>query len=363
MIYRYLGKSGLRISVFGYGNWINAAADQLNVIQQAQLLSMRECRKHGINFFDTAERYGFGQGELIFGNCLKELKWDRKDYVITTKIQEIGKGVNHKMLSRKHVIEGVTASLKRLQLDYVDIVYAHRYDQETPIEEVCRAFNWVIEKGWAFYWGTSYWTPQQIMEAMACCDRCHLIKPIVEQPEYNLLVRKNVEVDLVPLFTNYGMGCTSWSPLAGGFLTGKYNKSVPKGSRYDDKIGNVLGQNVGKMYQGKYKFDDIKSTLIEFSEFSKSLGFAPSQVALAWLVKNTDVTSCMLGASKASQITENVKSLELVKKWNKDIESKISEIFKNDPETLVNWRFYDKNPQRRLASVHFNGSEEFMEIS
>ncbi len=169
----------------------------------------------------------------MLGRCFKKAGWARKDFVVSTKILSCGKGVNDAFLSRKHVIEGITNSLGRLQLDYVDVAFAHRYDPYTPIEEVCRAFNYLIEKGKAFYWATSMWTPQQVMEAFECCERHDLIKPIADQMEYNMLTRKKMEADYVPLYSKYGYGTTVWSPLCGGYLTGKYNSgTLPADSRY-----------------------------------------------------------------------------------------------------------------------------------
>jgi aryl-alcohol dehydrogenase-like predicted oxidoreductase len=186
-----------------------------------------------VNYFDTAEMYGFGNAEILMGRALKKAGWARKDYVLSTKYIVAGKGVNDTFLSRKHIMEGVDASLKRLQLDYMDIAFAHRYDYETPMEEVCRAFNNIIEQGKAFYWATSEWSAEQIMEAHECCERLDLIKPIADQPEYNLFIRHKVESDYVPLYEKWGCGLTTWSPLAGGLLAGKYNDGRdPEDSRY-----------------------------------------------------------------------------------------------------------------------------------
>ena len=186
-----------------------------------------------MNFFDTAEFYGNGKAEIVLGKCLKKLGWNRKDFVLSTKILRCGPGVNDSFLSRKHIIEGFTNSLARLQVDYADLAFAHRYDSETPMEEVCRAFNWLIDKGKAFYWATSEWTAQQIMEANECCEKHGLIKPIADQAEYNCLTRQKLEQDYVPLFSKFHYGTTVWSPLCGGYLTGKYNDgSEPQGTRY-----------------------------------------------------------------------------------------------------------------------------------
>ena len=185
-----------------------------------------------MNYFDTAEAYTSGICETVLGKVLKELAWERKDYVLSTKMLRVGDGVNDAGLSRKHVIEGVNNSLARLQLDYADIVFAHRFEFYTSVEEICRTFNQLIEDGKCFYWGTSEWTSEQFMEAIACCDRLGLIRPIVEQCEYSMLIRQNVEVSLEPLYEKFGLGTTVWGPVASGFLTGKYNKGEPQDSRY-----------------------------------------------------------------------------------------------------------------------------------
>ncbi len=242
MPYHYLGKTGLQVSALGYGNWVSG-----DIITPEMEESTYQCMfkyisgrhrldrayENGVNYFDTAELYGHGNAETLMGKALKRLGWARKDFVLASKYFVVGPGVNDKMLSRKHILEGIDASLKRLQIDYLDVAFAHVYDYETPIEEVCRAFDRVVNSGKAFYWATSNWTAQQITEAFECCERHDLIKPVVEQPEYNLFVRKNVEVDLVPMYEKYGYGTTVWSPLAGGILSGKYNDGTdPPNSRY-----------------------------------------------------------------------------------------------------------------------------------
>ena len=210
--------------------------------KSVNLLSTYRAYENGINFFDTAEVYGNGVAEIAMGKALKKLNVPRKDLVVSTKLYKCGDGINDELLSTKHVTEGMEASLKRLQLEYVDVVFAHRPDQTTPIEEICRGFNRLIERGKAFYWGTSKWLPDQIMEAAMCCERLGLIKPVFEQPEYNILMRKKFEVDLVPMYDKLGFGTTIWSPLASGLLTGKYNdEKFPEGSRFGgERIGKPL---------------------------------------------------------------------------------------------------------------------------
>ena len=196
---------------------------------------------NGVNFFDTAEKYGNGIAETIMGKAIKELGFKRKDIVVTTKIYKIGEGPNDGFMSRKHLIEGVLASLGRLQLDYVDVVYSHRPDFETPLEETCRAMHWIIENNKAFYWGTSEWPTDRITKAIEICERLNLHKPIVEQPQYSMLVRKRFELEYRRIFSDYRYGSTVWSPLANGILSGKYNSGViPEGSRFDNHKFPVL---------------------------------------------------------------------------------------------------------------------------
>lgn len=356
MIYRFLGKTGIKVSCIGFGNWVNSEQSSPE-IEETTYQCMKVAYENGVNYFDTAELYGFGTAEIIMGKALKRLALARKDFVISTKIIRCGSGPNDCMLSRKHIIEGTLASLKRLQLDYVDVIFAHRYDQETPIEEVCRAFNWLIEHTKAFYWGTSEWTSQQIMEAIECCERHNLIKPIVEQPEYSILIRKNVEVELEPLYEKYGLGTTIWSPLAGGYLTGKYSNGDPKDSRFATKLPG-FSDFIRSRYIQK-DAEALNKKINEFCEYAKQLGVTPAQLALAWTIKNKDISVTLIGASSSAQVAENMKCMELVKKWSPEMEKKIEEIFKNKPETLLNWRTWAPIKPRREVTVLYNGEEEF----
>ena len=308
-----------------------------------------------MNYFDTAEIYGNGTCERLLGRCLKELKWERKDYVISTKIWKIGEGVNDSMLSRKHIIEGLKGSLQRLELEYVDMVLAHRYDEETDMEEVCRAFNYCINWGMALYWGTSQWTPYNIMEAMECCEKFGLIKPVLEQPEYNMLVRRNLEVDLVPFFqSKYRLGTTVWSPLASGLLTGKYNMGEePEGSRMKEKSWM-------KGYFYKTYFEDSENKgktyekLKKLGELAKDLGVEQVHLALAWVLANKDVSAALMGASKPEQLENNYcKTLELLARWTPEIELKVEEILGNTPENVMNWREFRPFPGRRQAVLAY----------
>jgi voltage-dependent potassium channel beta subunit len=356
MVYRFLGKTGIKVSCLGFGNWVNG--EQITPeLEESTYECMKKCYEAGINYFDTAEMYGFGAAETLMGKAFKRLNLARKDFVVSTKLIRCGNGVNDLMLSRKHIIEGMTASLKRLQLDYVDVVFAHRYDQETPMEEICRAFNWLIEHNKAFYWGTSEWTSQQIMEAIECCERHNLIKPIVEQPEYNLFVRKNMEVELEPIIEKYGFGTTIWSPLAGGLLTGKYNDGDPKDSRYSIKLPG-FAEWIRERYTQKDPAACLKK-IKEFCVLAESLKGTPAQLALAWVMKNKDVSVCLFGASNAKQVDENVKSLAAMKLWTPEIEKKVEEIFANKPESILNWRTWKPIKPRRESTVKFDGDAEF----
>jgi len=319
-----------------------------------QIYQKFRCFDYGVNYFDTAEIYGHGVAEIAMGKAFKKLNKPRKDLVISTKMFTCGEGVNSGMLSRKHLIEGCHASLERLQLDYVDVLFAHRYDPLTPMEEIVRAFNWLIDHGKTFYWATSEWTPEQIMEANLCCERLGLIKPIAEQAEYNLLMRKNLEVDLPPLFDKCGLGTTVWSPLASGMLTGKYNDGkVPEGSRF---AGEKLNQAMTNRIMGKYVevggpkfYDNLKA----LGALAKELKCTQAQLALAWCMVNQDVSTCLIGASRVEQVTENLGALDVAKKWTPEIEKKVEEIMKSAPQPAFNWRSWSPLPNRRDVRVEY----------
>jgi voltage-dependent potassium channel beta subunit len=259
MEYRYLGNTGLKVSIFGFGNWVNNFNDEMTKE------CFKKCLENGINFFDTAEIYGRGAGETAFGKVIKELNIPREKIVVSTKIFSIGDDPNDSFLSRKHIREGLRNSLKRLQLDYVDIVFCHRYDMHTPLEETCRAMNWVIEHGYAFYWGTSEWTASQIMEAYGICDRLGLKRPVVEQCHYNMLYRNSMEVDYRDLFKKYKMGTTIWSPLESGILTGKYINETPSDSRANLKNDNA-SFSFSVYMKNKAEYDEKLKKLKDIAE-------------------------------------------------------------------------------------------------
>jgi len=325
MTYRYLGGTGIRVSVLSLGAWgtYGVKADQ-----EACTECMRIAFENGINFFDNAEVYGTntGDAELLMGESLKQLNWKRQDYVISTKLFWGGKGHNIIGLSRKHLIEGMESSLKRLQLDYVDIVYAHRPDIGTPMEEIVRGFSHLVQTGKAYYWGTSEWTSQQITEAYWIAKMNNLVPPSVEQPQYSMFVRDKMEHDYLPIFRGpYKIGTTIWSPLNSGILTGKYNKGIPEGSRLAQKGYDVML---------KKNLDNVPK-VIELEEIAKKIGCSVGNLAIAWCTINQNVSTVILGASNPKQLVENLESLSVIPKLTPDILAEIEKILKNKPEEVM----------------------------
>jgi len=298
---------------------------------------MKEAYDAGVNFFDNAEVYGGGNAETVMGNVIKKAGWKRSDLVITTKIFWGGQGVNDKGLSRKHIIEGTQAALKRLQLDYVDVIYCHRPDQETPIEETVRAMDYVINKGWAFYWGTSEWSAEEIATAIGIANRLGLIAPVVEQPQYSLLHRTRVESEYARLYTSEnGLGTTIWSPLASGLLTGKYSGGkIPEGSRLAFDKMNWLKEQLlsGNGINGleEKSFDTILEKVDKLKPIAESVGATLAQLAIAWTIVNPNVSTVITGASKKEQVQENLKSLEISKKLTPEVLEKIEQVVQNKP--------------------------------
>ena len=342
MEYRYLGKTGLRVSVVSWGNWVNNENDQLT------LDSVKVCLEHGINFFDTAEVYGLGKAEMSLGKAFKELGVQREKVVVSTKIFRSGFDPNDGFLSRKHIIEGIRNSLKRLELDYVDVVFCHRPDMYTPLEETCRAMNWVIDQGYAFYWGTSQWTASSIMEAYKICDKLNLIPPIVEQCHYNMMFRDRIENEYRDLFKKYGMGTTIWSPLESGVLTGKYINGIPDDSRYK-KTNDGAQTDIQAYLDNKKVWDEKLLKLKEIAE--KKLNCSLAQLALAWIIANPDCSTTILGSSKTSQIEENIKAVEISKKLDKNLLIEIEKILDNAPRGEIDYRDWKELPSRRNINL------------
>jgi voltage-dependent potassium channel beta subunit len=329
MIYRHLGRTGLKVSLLSYGAWVTFG-NQVDVAQAKTILKL--CYDAGVNFFDNAEVYEAGKAEEVMGQAFKELDLPRSSYVLTTKIfWGPGKDVNAKGLSRKHIIEGTKASLKRLQADYVDVIFAHRPDPATPIEETVRAFNYLIDHGYAFYWGTSEWTAQQLEQAYGIADRLGLIPPSCEQPQYNIFERKKLEGEYLPLFEKYGLGTTIWSPLASGLLTGKYSKDhIPEGSRL--AIEKYKGIKESSLVDDKLeKVDKLK-------EVAKDLGATLPQLALAWAAHNPNVSTVLMGGTKTEQLEDNLQALKFLDKLTPEVLQKIDDIFQNKPEAVRSYR-------------------------
>jgi voltage-dependent potassium channel beta subunit len=316
MEYRKVGKWGLRISELSLGSWLTFGK-QLDIDGAKNIV--REAFKNGINFFDCAEAYANGMAESMLGQVLKEFR--REDYVVSTKIFWAGKGPNDSGLSRKHLLEGIWNSLKRMQHDYVDLVYCHRPDPETPIEETVLAMDYIIRNGLALYWGTSEWSAEQITSAYKACKDLNCVPPVVEQPQYNMLERNKVENEFLPLYENYGIGLTTFSPLASGLLTGKYNDGIPKGSRFD------VFPELKNHFEKSGLFDKkIIGKVKKIGEIANELGVKQTQLAIAWALKNRNVSSVILGVSKLEQLEDNLKSIQVKEKINDKIMNKISNI-------------------------------------
>ena len=316
MEYRHLGKAGVKVSELSLGAWVTYGR-QFG-LEEAKAL-MAAAYDAGVNFFDNAEAYANGEAETIMGQAFKDLGWARKDYLVSTKIFWGGDGPNDKGLSYKHIIEGVNAALTRLQLEYVDLVFAHRPDPETPIEETVFAFNQVIREGKAFYWGTSEWSAAEILRATDFARRNNLRPPSMEQPQYNLFHRRRFEEEYDILYKELGYGTTVWSPLYGGMLTGKYNQGeIPKGSRADLSDFDWM----------KKRVQDEKKLAVtrQLAEVADDLGVSLAQMSLAWLLKNPNVSTVITGASKLSQIEENMKAIEIKDQLTDDVMERIDQI-------------------------------------
>ena len=325
MKYRYLGNSGLKVSELSFGSWVTFGS-QVDIDKAVSL--MKIAYEAGVNFFDNAEVYSSGKAEEIMGKAIKKAGWKQKDLVLSTKIFWGGDGPNERGLSRKHIIEGMDGSLKRMGLEYIDLVFAHRPDIHTPIEETVRAFDHLINQGKAFYWGTSEWSAQQIMEAYGVARREHLIPPLMEQPQYNMFHRERVEVEYQRLYTEIGLGTTIWSPLASGLLTGKYNDGIPEDSR-----ATLEGYEwLRKRFTDKEAQEEIQK-VIKLSKIAKELSCTTAQLALAWCLLNPHVSTVITGASKSSQVEENMKALEIVDQLTADVVETIEGILDNKPES------------------------------
>jgi voltage-dependent potassium channel beta subunit len=303
MNYRRLGRSGLKVSELSFGSWVTYG-NQLDIGAAADC--MAAAWDQGVNFFDNAEVYAAGKSEEIMGQVLKKLAWPRLRYIVSTKFfWGITDGPNEKnTLNRKYLLNAIDGSLKRLQLDYVDLVYCHRPDPNTPIEETVWAMHDMIQRGKALYWGTSEWSAGEILSAWQVADRHHLHKPVMEQPEYNLFHRTRVEQEYARLYDDLSLGLTTWSPLASGLLTGKYRFGVPPDSR-------------GAIPRMKFLVDDLtdktKNEVVgQLEKVAKELDCSLAQLAIAWCARNPRVSTVITGASRVSQVQENLRAVEVL---------------------------------------------------
>lgn len=302
MQYRHLGKAGIKVSELSIGSWVTYGK-QVDVPAARKILEA--AWEAGVNFFDNAEAYAGGQSEIIMGQALREMGLPREQYLLSTKIFWGGKGPNDVGLNYKHIIEGVNNALRRLGLEYVDFVFAHRPDPETPVEETVWAFNQVIQQGKAFYWGTSEWSAAEILLANQIARQNNLRPPSMEQPQYNLLHRQRFEKEYAILYKELGYGTTIWSPLASGLLTGKYNQgSVPEGSR---------AQLEGYGWLKDRLLDPAKLEVTRrLAELAEGLGVSLAQMSLAWVLRNPNVSTVITGASRVEQVKENMKAVDVV---------------------------------------------------
>lgn len=343
MPFRRLGPTGLRVPVFSLGGWLTLGG---SVVGDPVKDIIKTAFDAGINMFDTAEAYAAGRSELEMGRVLKELGLRRTDLVITTKLfWGLRKGPNDGGLSRKHIIEGTKESLARLGVEYVDVLFAHRPDNTVPMEETVRAFNYVIEKGWAFYWATSEWSAREIEEAFHVADKLNLMGPIAEQCQHNMFHRERPEKEYDPLYRKYGLGTTTWSSLASGLLTGKYNDGIPEGSRFATTA--MFKNTVASLQQeeGKEKIRKVKElTKLAADELQTT----PTALALAWVAKNPNTSTVILGATSPEQLKENLKALDVLPRLTDEIMEKIEAILRNKPEPPSN---HGRPPLDRLGRL------------
>jgi voltage-dependent potassium channel beta subunit len=316
MNYRRLGRSGLKVSELSFGSWVTYGN------QLGESLA-RECMAAaydaGVNFFDNAEVYAKGESERIMGSVLAKLGWRRSSYIVSTKFYwGLHDGPNERnTLNRKYLRQAIDASLERFGLDYVDLVYCHRPDPQTPVEETVGAMHDMIAAGKALYWGTSEWSAADIVAAWQIAERHHLHKPIVEQPQYNLFARERVENDYAPLYRDIGLGTTTWSPLASGVLSGKYNDGIPPGSR-----GTIKGYEwLAERLTDASKLAKVR----KLAPIASDIGCTLAQLALAWCLKNPNVSSVITGASRPAQVKENMQAIAVVEKLTPDVMARIDQ--------------------------------------
>lgn len=323
MRYRRLGSAGLKVSELSFGGWVTVGEQIDEETSRQCILAAYEA---GVNFFDNAEAYADGKSEIAMGKALKELR--RESLVMSSKVFWGGEGPNDEGLSRKHIYEACRSSLKRMQVDYFDLYFCHRPDPNTPIEETVRAMDDLIHQGLILYWGTSEWSAQQIMEAYAVARQYGLNPPQMEQPEYNMFERGRVEKEYARLYTQIGLGTTIFSPLASGVLTGKYNDGIPEGTRASLKGYEWIKEDLIT----PERIEKVK----RLAPIAADLGGTLAQMALAWCLKNPNVSTVITGASRVEQVRENMKALDVVEKLTPDVMERIEEVLQNKPKVGEN---------------------------
>ena len=314
MEYRRLGGTGLKVSVLSFGSWVTFGPQLAGNLAEDCLSAAYDA---GVNFFDNAEAYAGGESERIMGEAIRSLGWERNSYVISTKLfWGLGSGVNMRnTLNRKYLMQAIDGSLDRLGLDFVDLVYCHRADPDTPLEETVWAMSDMISAGKALYWGTSEWPAEALREAWDIAERHHLHKPVVEQPQYNLWWRDRVEQEYAPLYEGIGLGLTTWSPLASGLLSGKYLDGVPEGSR-----ATLPGY---EWLRDLLTDADRNQSVARLQEIADELGCTLAQLSIAWCAKNPNVSSVITGASRVEQVHENLAALEVMPKLTDEVMTRI----------------------------------------
>jgi voltage-dependent potassium channel beta subunit len=314
MEYRRLGNTGLKVSLLSLGSWVTYGT-QVDV--DAATASLEEAYKQGVNFFDNAEVYTKGESERIMGAALRKLNWRRGSWLVSTKIYwGLEEGPNERnTLNRKRLLESIDGCLERLGLPYVDLLFCHRADPDTPMEETVWAMHDIVSSGKALYWGTSEWSAEQIREAWEIADRRNLRKPVMEQPQYNLFTRRKVEKEFSRLYDGIGLGLTTWSPLASGILTGKYSKGIPEGSR--------MGMKGYEWLRDSGMTPERLAAAERFGAIAKEFGATAAQLALAWTASNPRVSTVITGASGPAQVAENMKALELLPKMDASLKARI----------------------------------------
>ncbi|HLQ06285.1 MAG TPA: aldo/keto reductase [Nitrososphaerales archaeon] len=324
MDYRRLGSAGIKLSELSLGAWVTYGGQ---VGEEVATKCMSKAYELGVNFFDNAEAYAHGNAEVVMGNVIKKLGWKREDIVVSSKVFWGGHGPNDEGLSRKHIYEACRRSLKRLQLDYLDLFFCHRADPGTPIEETVRAMDDLVHQGLVLYWGTSEWSGAEIMRAHGIARELGLTPPQMEQPQYNMLHRERVEKEYLPLYREIGLGTTTWSPLLSGLLSGKYNKGIPSGTRASLEGYGWLKENV-------ITSENI-AKVKALEPIAKDLGCTVAQLALAWARKNENVSTVITGATRPEQVEENMKSLDYVSALTKEVMRRIDGVLGNKPDLSI----------------------------